>query len=590
MQKRCTKGKSCGATCIVRSDRCVIELGPLVSESINQVRSKLGVVKLYAQVKDQNIKGFQQRFNKVRGNLKGELGHQIRKTADVLELKRRLQEDGLLPKTKKSENLGDIFAKQIDAGKKAERPKSLPADLKAQLAGLGGAPVAPRQLSRSPGAKEKTPAAVRQELAKKASPNTDMINSDLSRLMRGQTPKYMQVASAGNEGGVRARIKPTEIRDLERDLKKALGAKADSSMNLDQLREAAARRANSLSLARENESGGVARKKMRDEMNRLESLIRRADEINASATGNTRWARVEAKDHDDALGNVRREGSKSYDGWKDSYGSGAQKIGEGAYGTVIKNPDGTFVKRGAIAETEADLIRRLGERDLGPKLVAADINGKHPYNSERFVDIKNGRIAMGEVPGQPIGTSAASRQFGGKNAADAYWKAMADLHRMGIAHNDAHIDNILVDNKGKGRWVDLGLAQASPKAALAEAMGIFPTLKGAQADRVMGAAGQGNWQGRRWDGTAVRQAEAAKMRGGQTWKEFQQRFPIASRVWDNQEAAQNKLLDLGLTKNEVSSVIDHGIRSPLDTYTKGAWAKLTDKQAQEVLDILYDGI
>ena len=592
MQKRCTKGKSCGATCIVRSDRCVIELGPLVSESINQVRSKLGVVKLYAQVKDQNIKGFQQRFNKVRGNLKGELGHQIRKTADVLELKRRLQEDGLLPKTKKSENLGDIFAKQIDAGKKAERPKSLPADLKAQLAGLGGTPMAPRQLSRSPGAKEKNPAAVRQELAKKASPNTDMINSDLSRLMRGEAPKHMQVASAGDEGGMRARVKPTEIRKVERQLESALGSKAKTSMNMDQLREAAAKQANELSLQREKATNAAERKAIRDRIDKLDAAVKRADELNATATGNTRWARVEAKDHDDALGNVRREGSKSYDGWKDSYGSGAQKIGEGAYGTVIKNPDGTFVKRGAIAETEADLIRRLGERDLGPKLVAADINGKHPYNSERFVDIKNGRIAMGEVPGQPIGTSGASRQFGGKNAADVYWKAMADLHRMGIAHNDAHIDNILVDNKGKGRWVDLGLAQASPRAALAEAMGVFRPLKGGDDIVVPGTAGgQGNWQTLRWDGTAARQADGKRALGGRTWQEFQERFPVASKVWDNQPAAVRKLESLGLDVNEINSIIAHGIRSPMKSYDESdGFSKLTDKQAQEVLDILYDGI
>lgn len=580
MQKRCTKGKSCGATCIVRSDRCVIELGPLVSESISQVRSKLGVVKLYAQVKDQNIKGFQQRFNKVRGNLKGELGHQIRKTADVLELKRRLQEDGLLPKTKKSEDLGDIFARQIEAGKQ-ERGGSVPPDLKAQLAAL-----APRQLERSPGAKEKTPPAVQQDLKKKDTPNTDQINSDLSRLMRGEAPKYMQVASAGGEGGMRARMKPTEIREVERQLKDVLGPKAKSSMNVDQLREAAAKEANSLSRKRNAEN----LYEVQNKINRLQSAIDKADALNATATGNTRWARVEAKDHDDALGPVRREGSKSYNGWKDSYGSGAQKIGEGAFGTVIKNPDGTFVKRGAISETEAELIRRLGERDLGPKLIAADINGKHPYNSERFVDIKNGRIAMGEVRGEPLGMAGPGTQFGGKNAADIYWKALADLHRQGIAHNDAHIDNILIDNTGKGRWVDLGLAQASPKAALAEAMGVFPTLRGAEATRVSGAAGQGNWQTRKWDGTGVKAAQQAREKGTNTWAEFQQRFPVASQVWENRPAAQYKLMDMGLSKNDISSIIDHGIRSTPESYTKGPWAKITDQQAQEVLNILYDGI
>lgn len=588
MQKRCTKGKSCGATCIVQSERCVIELGPLVSASVDTVRSRLGVVKLYAQVKEQNIKGFQQRFNKVRGELKGELGHQVRKTDDVLELKRRLQADGLLPNTKKSENLGDIFAKQIEVGKKDKLP-SLPADMKAQLAALGGgaaAPMAPRQLDRSPGAQTKTPAAV---LKKKG--ETDMIFDDISRIMRGESPRNLQIASAGDELGIKGRVKPTEVRNVEGDLRKILGSRAKESMNLDQLREAAAKEANDLSLARDKVSGGQDRKALRDRINRLESVINRADNLNATATGNTRWARVDSKDFDDALKNIRREGSQSYKGWEDSHGSGARKIGEGAYGTVMRNPDGTFVKRGAISDTEAALIKRLGDADLGPKLKAADINGPHQYNKERFVDIRNGRIAMSEVAGQPItGSAKADTKFGGKNSADVYWKAMADLHRMGIAHNDAHIDNILVDNRGKGRWVDLGLAQSSPKAALAEAMGVFSVPRGANPERVMGAAGQGNWQSRRWDGTGVRQAEVAKAKGGQTWKEFQQRFPVASRVWDNSEKAQKKLLNMGLSQSEVASVMDHGIRSPFETYTKGAWAKLTDKQAQEVLDTLYDGI
>ena len=354
---------------------------------------------------------------------------------------------------------------------------------------------------------------------------TDLIFDDISRMMRGETPLNIQVASAAGPEGFKARLK-------ESGPATALGA----------------------------------------------------------TTGNTRWARQDAQDFDGALGKVRREGDKSYKGWEDSYALGARKIGEGAFGTVIRNPDGTFVKRGDISDTEAALIKRLGDVDLGPKLRAADINGPAQYHKENFVDVKNGRIAMGEVPGKPIGGAMAGDKVNGKPMADIYWKAMADLHRMGIAHNDAHIDNILVDKSGKGRWVDLGLAQANPKAALAEAMGIFDTLRGAPATRVEGAYGQGNWQTRRWDGTGVRQAELARGAGGEIWTKFQERFPIASRVWENRAAAQYKLLDMGLSRNDVSSIIDHGIRSTPESYTKGAWAKLTDKQAQEVLNILYEGI
>jgi hypothetical protein len=310
-----------------------------------------------------------------------------------------------------------------------------------------------------------------------------------------------------------------------------------------------------------------------------------------SATGNTKWARLDAKDHDADLGQVRREGDKSYNGWKDSYGSGASKIGEGSYGTVIRNPDGTFVKRGDIAETEAGLIKRLGERDLGPKLIAADINGPAKYHQENFVDVRNGRIAMGQVPGEPMGGMAmAFTKFGDKNAADVYWKAMADLHRMGIAHNDAHTENILIDKSGKGRWVDLGLAQASPKAALAEAFGVFNPLKGGDDVTVPGSAkGEGNWQTVRWTGTGVREANRMAREG--RWKEFQEKYPVASKVWDNQAAAVKKLESFGLDVNEINSIIAHGIRSPMKSYDESdGFGRLTDKQAQEVLNTLYDGI
>jgi len=236
------------------------------------------------------------------------------------------------------------------------------------------------------------------------------------------------------------------------------------------------------------------------------------------------------------------------------------------------------------------LIGKLSKVDLGPTLVAADINGPG-INKELFVDVRSGRIAMGEVPGRPMGSKiAADGQIGGKNAADIYWKAMADLHRQGIAHNDAHIDNILVDNTGKGRWVDLGLAQNSPKAALAEAMGVFKPLKGGDDITVpAGARGEGNWQSSRWNGTGVK--EMNNKLGGLSWKEYQQRFPVASRVWDNKGKVIQEMERLGLDINEINTIISHGIRSTPESYNKSSgFERLTDGQAKDLLNTLYDGI
>lgn len=41
ISKRCTKGKSCGATCIDAKERCNLELGPLVSPSVAKVENLL---------------------------------------------------------------------------------------------------------------------------------------------------------------------------------------------------------------------------------------------------------------------------------------------------------------------------------------------------------------------------------------------------------------------------------------------------------------------------------------------------------------------------------------------------------------------
>lgn len=301
-----------------------------------------------------------------------------------------------------------------------------------------------------------------------------------------------------------------------------------------------------------------------------------------SASGGTRYDRGDAKDFDFDLtsGQLRRVGDRNYYGWDDSYGSGSKTIGAGSYGTVMRNKDGTFVKRGAISDTEAELIDALGKVGLGPKLVAADINGKHPWYNENFVDIRKGRIAMGEVAGNPVGDVSASTKIAGKPVPDVYWKALGRLHKLGIAHNDAHIDNILVDDKGTGRWVDLGLAQKSPKAALAEALGSFSGK---------GNTRTGNWQTRRWGATGIKEWEnAPKTKEGAAL--IEQQYPVLGRVLRNRGPLFNELRRYGLTTNDYAQMSDTPIRSPLSVYEQGPWAKLTDAQAQNLLNILYDGV
>ena len=330
-------------------------------------------------------------------------------------------------------------------------------------------------------------------------------------------------------------------------------------------------------------------------------LVKESSTTPSGATGNTRWARNEAVDADRNLGKVLRVGDKSYNGWKDSYGSGSTKIGEGNFGTVIRNPDGTFVKRGAVSSTEAQIINRLGKIDLGPKLIAADINGLHQYMASPGVSVREGRIAMSGVEGKPLGVrSSAYTKFNGEYAPNVYWKAMAELHRQGIAHNDAHPDNILVDSKGKGRWVDLGLAQSSPKAALAEALGSFTGPKGekptnATPATVMNSSirvdpGKGNWQTRRWAATGIEELELSG-KNSKNLAEYRKEMPVVAKILDNKSRV-NELLKTKykLNDKDIETLYTTSIRSPISSYNQGVWGKLTDKQAQDLINQMYKGV
>ncbi len=310
------------------------------------------------------------------------------------------------------------------------------------------------------------------------------------------------------------------------------------------------------------------------------------------ASAKTKLGRITAKKFDEGMKTeqLRRDGDQTFDRWDETTGSGSKKIGQGAFGSVTVDKDRTYaVKRGDISDTEGKLIQKIGDRDLGPKLIAADVDGPG-WERAPGVDNRRGRLAMTIVEGEPIGIfRRPDDMIGGVRVADAYWTARAQLHRMGIAHNDMHIDNVLVDNNGKGRFVDMGLAQDSPKAALAEAMGAFNPPKGGQADRTgAGGAGQGDWQVRRYSGTGGELLATAQRNGNHAVLE--QRAPVAARVLDNKNALQFRMLKDGFSKDDIATIMDHGLRSDPSSYNKGIWQRITDQQAQDYINLLYDGV
>ena len=273
-----------------------------------------------------------------------------------------------------------------------------------------------------------------------------------------------------------------------------------------------------------------------------------------------------------------RQGDPKYDGWSRTFDEKAKVLGSGMYGTAILSPDGEVVKRGMISRTEAAIVDKVGRADLGPRLIAADIGGSARVKS-RVVDLREGRIAMTKVEGEPLGTNFS------RGNADAYWKARADLHRLGIAHNDMHGYNVLVDKRGKGRFVDMGQAQDNPKAALAEALGAFPGPKGKSGDSAFSSWGPG--------GNLIADVERKNIPPKQraNYLAFlEEDAPLAYKAFTNKERAIEKLKRFGIDGGDLDKVLKTRSYTPDKKYKEGPWAKLSDTQAMEVINTLYEGI
>ena len=300
-------------------------------------------------------------------------------------------------------------------------------------------------------------------------------------------------------------------------------------------------------------------------------------------TGNTKWAREDAGDFDKSFKIYKRiRGDASMIDWDESIRKG-YKLGEGSYGSVIQVGDKAY-KRGLLGANEADIMRRVGAAGLGPKLLGAEIATK-TYTANG-VDVHPGRLAMTMVKGRELGDVTPGNRLGKDTAADVYWKSLAGLHRMGIAHNDAHPHNLMVDDQGKGRWVDFGLARANPKAALNEALGSF--AKGAGTDKQ-----SGNWQTARWDVTGIpryQELRASGLNPKEARIQLEKEHPALGRVVGNLPAVMSTLKNMGLTTNQIGQMMNTEIRSPDSAYRAGPWAKLNDTQAQSLLNKLYDGI
>lgn len=259
-------------------------------------------------------------------------------------------------------------------------------------------------------------------------------------------------------------------------------------------------------------------------------------------------------------------GKKGYDPQKALDQEGNEKLGEGKQGAAFrtKGPPPGVVKKGEIGEDEAKALAKLKGVEGVPELHGQTITGSAKSSTDAVtghVKTAQGVISMSEVKGKPIAVlnsgdkpmSPTDRM----NAMNEYVRIRRDMHLRGVAHNDMHEGNYFYDRKTKtGSIVDFGLAQANPRAALREALGMANPRNDFQA------------------GQMERTLQGGKARDSGRLIKLKM----------NQERAEREMYRMGFDPNA-----NPGIR----TNPKGKddpWKDMTDEQAFAILNTLYSGV
>ncbi len=315
------------------------------------------------------------------------------------------------------------------------------------------------------------------------------------------------------------------------------------------------------------------------------SHLKLGQKVQAGTTGNTKWARADAEEFDGSfLTGKKIKGLKESFNWAETHAKGL-KLGEGAYGTAIlvdgkAGKPGYVVKRGEVSTTEASIIKKLGESDIGPKLLYAELAKGKP-KMEYGKSFVTGRIAMTRVPGKDYGDFDKSTDKVGKTTiGDAYWFLRSQLHRLGIAHNDSHSGNVLIDDKGKARFVDLGLAQSNPRAALSEALGVF-TARRFFPEGASGSSGKENGDF---------QAKGQPQYGVRDMVNNREAPANLLRMRDNLKNVFGEMRSAGFSDDDIADIMASKIRRPDSYYERGTWKNMTNETAMKLVNTLYDGV
>lgn len=210
-------------------------------------------------------------------------------------------------------------------------------------------------------------------------------------------------------------------------------------------------------------------------------------------------------------------------------------------------PNGIVLKKGEVGDFEPDALKKAGDAGIAPRLLASRVSFQKASNLPSA--LYNGLIAMERIEGVTLFEAVESGRF--PNAYNLYWAARAKIHRLGIAHNDAHNGNFLIDSSGRGKFIDFGLAVLSPKNALSEGIG-----------GITGSDGQTAYNSRSGD--------------------------VFNRIVRNVGTMKTAMKEDGFTDDEIRRFERTG--NYPGVLTAGAWPRMTDSQASRYLSLLYDGV
>lgn len=177
--------------------------------------------------------------------------------------------------------------------------------------------------------------------------------------------------------------------------------------------------------------------------------------------------------------------------WHAGMETKAKKTGSGSFASFMevppdrlihggskKFPEGVGIKYGKILEGEVEMLKLLGDNNLGPKLISAKISRQRELEMSGFPPKPSyiGMVAMSKIPGKTISRILeedlpSSREK--NDLRDSALRAFSKLHNLGVAHGDAASRNLVVTPKGEVKFIDLGNARRNWTHALAEAVGLL---------------------------------------------------------------------------------------------------------------------